>query len=362
MGVVIGSIARSTPEPSSDRSSPSTFSLTPASATSAAPTTAAPPVMVARPRTDPRDFHAGMSLVIYGNTSDLGRKAGPLLDRLADLRVNSLSVTFPLYQRSWTASAVEADPATTPSPENLESLVRSAHQRRFTVMLRPIIDEQALIGDGQWRGSIRPANVSAWFESYTRLALLYATFAQREAVEIFCVATELVSLEQQEQEWISLIAQVRSVFHGQVTYCANWDSFARAPFWNAVDFVGIDGFFPLSAPASATTEQLAVAWQPWVRRIEEFKRIVDKPIVLTEQGVTSQEGSHRQPWLWDQKTPIDVETQSRYYRATCDAMAKLVSGLYWWAVDLELPNTGTVDGGYSPLGKPAESEVRRCFS
>ena len=339
-------------------------SASPSTGPQASPTHAepsSPAISVMKPRGRSADFQAGMTLVVYANSPDLGPGAAPLLDRLADLGVNSLSVAFPFYQRSWTSSTVEASTDTTPSPQNLAGLMRAARQRHFTLMLRPLIDEQSLIADGQWRGSLRPSSVRGWFESYAGMVLPYAALAQQERVEILCVGTELVSLEQHTQEWMDLIAKVRAVFDGLLTYCANWDSFARPTFWDALDFVGVDGFFPLNAPAQASVEEMLAAWRPWAQRLEQFQRSVGKPIVLTEQGVTSQRGSHRQPWLWDQGTPIDLEGQGRYYRATCEALRGVVSGMYWWAVELGVPNGPAIDAGYSPLAKPAESEIRRCF-
>jgi glycosyl hydrolase family 113 len=324
------------------------------------PTT--PPVSVLKPRANATDFQAGVTLVIYGDGAGFGSQAAPLLDRLAVVGANSLSIAFPFYQRSSTASTVEDLAGATPSPDHLAGLIRAARERHFTVMLRPLIDEQSLIAEGQWRGSLRPASVRQWFESYGSHLLPYAGLAQQEGVESICIGTELVSLEQEKQEWMNLIAKVRSVFRGQLTYCANWDSFSRASFWEGLDFVGIDGFFPLNAPSEASVDEMAAAWQPWARRLEQFQLSVGKPIVMTELGVTSQRGSHRQPWLWDQGTPVDLEGQGRYYRATCDALHGILGGMYWWAVDLVLPIGLVVDGGYSPLAKPAESEIQRCFA
>jgi hypothetical protein len=357
-GVVIASVGlqnRDSALPSASPSSARTAS--PAPTPEPTPT----PIVVLKPRATQSDFQAGATLVLYGDNGELGSQAAPLLDRLAALGTNSLSIAFPFYQQSWTSSTVEDLAGATPSPVNLARLIRAARDRNFTVMLRPLIDEQSLIAEGQWRGSLRPASIRQWFESYASRLMPYVEVAQQEGAEIVCIGTELVSLEQEKQQWMDLIAKVRSNFRGELTYCANWDSFTRATFWEGLDFVGIDGFFPLNAPTQASVDEMIAAWQPWVRRIQQFQLSIGKPIVMTEVGVTAQRGSHRQPWLWNQGTPTDLDGQARYYRATCDALRSVVSGMYWWAVDLALPSPAAVDVGYNPLAKPAEAELQKCF-
>ena len=47
------------------------------------------PSPVSRPRVTPTDFHAGMTMVVYGNDSQLDAKATAVLDRLVGLGVNT---------------------------------------------------------------------------------------------------------------------------------------------------------------------------------------------------------------------------------------------------------------------------------
>ena len=74
--------------------------------------------------------------------------------------------------------------------------------------------------------------------------------------------------DQYTLEWRQLIHDVRQVYDGPVTYAAHWDKeFSRIAFWDALDVIGINAYFPLDAPENATLQQLVAAWQPNRRRI-----------------------------------------------------------------------------------------------
>lgn len=324
--------------------------------------TPVPVVRVTDPRLGPQDFQKGIAVVIYGNDREFETKTEKLLDHLASLGINSISLVFPFFQDNWTSSKVWVDEELTPSEERLRLFIRESQRRGFTVMLRPILDEASLIPDGEWRGSIKPQDKDAWFESYTNLILGYAKLAEEEKVEILNIGTELTSLEDETNKWLNLLKAVRAVYPGQVTYSSNWGISYNVGFWDKLDFISVDAFFKLDVPEQTTVEELVAAWQPWIKQMEAARAPFNKPIVFTELGTRSQRGSQRRPWLWDQGTPIDLETQRIYYAAACQASLKLVNGIYWWFTGLNLPPEPTQDPGFNPLGKPAAEEIKECFS
>ena len=84
----------------------------------------------------------------------------------------------------------------------------------------------------------------AWFgANVLRIPLLYAFLAAWAKAEIFCVGVELDRTAigpRRERAWRELIAAVRVLYPGAVTYAANWDRAGEIPFWDALDFVGVD--------------------------------------------------------------------------------------------------------------------------
>lgn len=318
---------------------------------------------VAAPRSNPRDFQAGVAVLLYGNDDDFEKKTKKLLDRLALINVNSVNLAFPIFQDNWNSSSLQLDEKLTPTDENIRYFIREAHKRKFTVMIRPTIDELSLIPDNKWRGAIQPEDRDSWFKSYSEIILRYTRICEQEGAEIISIGTELSSLEKETVHWRSLIEEIREIYRGQLTYSVNWHNAfdSDIEFWNDLDFISISAFFPLDAPLGATIEKLSLAWEPWINKTKDLKESYGKPVVFTEVGTISQAGSYRSPWRWEHDTPEDLETQNIYYRATCRASKGTVGGLYWWCVDINSLEPKD-SNGFNPLGKPAERAIAECFA
>jgi hypothetical protein len=311
---------------------------------------------------NPSAFQAGVIVYADGNDPSLLISSVHLLDHLASLKVNAAALAFPLYQTSWTSTDVHADAVKTPSPVFIQDFIQAAHQRGLAVLLRPLIDDTPLMASGHWRGQLRPTNVDAWFASYRSTVLTYARVAQAQRAEVIDVGTELNSLQGYTAQWTAMIAAIRQVFSGQLTYSDNWDV-AYPAFASSLDFVSVDAFYPLSAPFGATVNQLVAAWQRWTAKLSQLHSSAGKPVVLTELGTTSEAGSFQTPFNWQHGTGLSLEAQRRYYAASCAALKPMVGGMYWWVyyADYFDKIVGTTDPGYSPQGKPAEQEIASCY-
>ena len=335
-------------------------SLTPTAAATPSATTASAPA-TPRPTPTPFPFEAGVNVLIYGNDPAFDSKASAQLDHLASLHVNSVSLVFPIYTTSWTASTVYADPTWTLSSANIATFIKDAHQRHMRVMLRPLMDEASLHPAGKWRGQIAPASVSSWFSSYDNLMLGYARLAQAQHAEAIDIGTEFDSMQGYSSQWINLVSSLRNVYSGQLTYSANWAIWYPSFGWT-LDFISVDAFFPLNAPVNATQAQLVAAWSPWIARVDGFSASFGKHVVFTELGTTSEVGSFQQPWLWSHSSGLSLEAQRLYYAASCQALKGRISGMYWWEYLLDPTATPTADPNYDPEGKPADIEIGRCYA
>jgi hypothetical protein len=316
---------------------------------------------VLNPRERAADFQAGVMVLIYGNDPSFDVKVRQELNRLATLGANSVGLVFPIYQTTAQSADVHADPTKTPSPDRIALFIRQAHERGFTVLLRPLLDEHSLALDGQWRGTIQPKSVDGWFQAYQALILDYARLAQREHVDAFGVGSELNSLEAESERWLRLISQVRQIYSGLVTYSSTSGNGYPAGFASALDFLGIDAYYPMGVQAGTTVQDLELAWRPWTAVIEQIKAASGKPVAITEIGTPSRAGSYLTPWTLQPGAPLDLEAQSRYYQASCDVLAGVVPALYWWYATLDPSLTPLRDTGYNPTGKPAEREITKCF-
>ncbi|HWB33840.1 MAG TPA: hypothetical protein VG753_00750 [Candidatus Paceibacterota bacterium] len=311
-------------------------------------------------------FQAGINVLLYrldyATTNDLDSKLGSFLDRMQSDHINAISLSFLIYTEGVKSNRLLTGDKT-PSDEDLELFIRRARERGLSVMLRPILDEQSLVAEeaDEWRGSIEPSNVSAWFESYGDLLFHYADIAQVAGANSLDIATELNSMEQYPTRWRALVAMVRKRFSGMLTYSSNQGISVTMP-WNVLDFVSVDAFFELDTGDTATTKDMAAAWKKWVGPIASRSKILGKPLMLTEIGSTSQVGAHRRSWVWDHKSAVDLEDQRRYYESACLAWKPNVSGIYWWVATLSMPADPTHDIDFTPFGKPAEKEISSCYN
>lgn len=307
-------------------------------------------------------FQAGV-MVLTDYTADnqaLRARARAMFHRLRGLGVNSVGLTFLLYQDGWTASSVRAAPNQTPSDQNLSALIEEAHGQGLQVMLRPILSETNLLP--HWRGDIQPADELAWMDSYASLLRHYAGLAGAERVESIDIGTELVSLEPYTQQWTQLASSLRAAFHGKLTYSLNWSGAHAVGFASALDYLGVDAYFPLNAPDNAGVATLEQAWKAWLPQLSGLAHATGRPLLITELGTTSQVGSYRKPYDPGHLSSLSLETQANYYEASCNALADLSAGIYWWELDLESQNTTTDPAGYNFQGKPAESQMKTCFA
>lgn len=311
------------------------------------------------------EFHKGVAVLIgFGNDhEDFEVRTDALLARLSKLGVTHVNLSFPIFQESWTATKVFAHPTLTPSDDHLVWFIKRAKAAGFAVMLRPGLD-RATPGNDGWKATMKPANTSKWFASYTEAMVGYAKLAATAGASSFCIGAELTSLEGKTTEWQSLIKAVKAVYPGHLTYSFDWGSPYKIGFADKLDFLAVDAYFPLKVNDDASVNDMEKAWDPWIAKLVSALAPYRKPVVITEVGIRSVRGAQRKPGEWEQKeqeTPA-LELQRRYYRATCTSLSPVASGIYWWAMDLENPpEEPERDLRFNPTAKPAEAEIAICF-
>lgn len=314
-------------------------------------------------------FHAGMAVLLlpehYDTEEELVWKTDELLDRLERIGVSSVNLTWLIYTDGLTGTRVYHGPRS-PSLSAIRTMAERALDRGFVVGFRPIIDEQNINvrNDGkEWRGTLRPSNLDLWFANYRELLVQYAVLGQQLGVDYFVIGTELNSLERRTTHWEEVIRDVRGVFTGELTYARNHNHYEHRFPWQLLDFMGVDAFYQLGGPRDVSVDELVRLWEPHVAEALAFAAEHELPLVLTELGTTSQEGSHRTPWVWNHRTPLSLEAQRRFYEASCRAWHGHVNGMYWWyahANPWEVVDPSQ-DYSFVPLGKPAEAEISACF-
>ena len=296
----------------------------------------------------------GVALGLFA--SDPGYDYGAMLTEIRDRGATDVLLVINWTQRDVTSHVIAATPGHTPTTATVEATIVQARQLGLRVGLMPVVLPQERAA-GQWRGRLAPAaGADAWFDSYRGHLLPLAELAERHTVERLIVGSELCSLERHEAQWRSLIAAVRGRFRGRVSYSANWDHFADVPFWDAVDEIGVTGYFALDP------EDPRGSWEAPLRALRALKARVGRPLLLTEVGYAPHRDAARRPWDegLDEDGPPALEVQAELYSAFCDAFAAegLLDGFYFWNW---FGYGGPRDRTYTPRGKPAAARMERCL-
>jgi|Deesub1362B_J571_1020462.scaffolds.fasta_scaffold00303_3 hypothetical protein len=290
-------------------------------------------------------------------------------ESLADLKAIGaewIAIVVTCYQESLDSPVIRClEETRTPALDEVRELIRAAKSLRFKVLLKPHLD----IDDGTWRRFIDfGADEEAWkdwFVAYGAFLLRYAVLAQEEKVEMFCIGVELGGTVKRAREWRKVIRAVRATYSGPLIYAASWDGeIWDVPFWQELDYIGIDAYYPLSGKFAPTLEELVAAWKGPLRSIECLARRVEKPVIFTEIGYRSLDGALREPWNWPSPGEPDPEEQALGYRAFFEAVwgkYPWFAGAFFWHWEVDPAAGGPGDTGYTPQHKPAEEILRVYF-
>lgn len=200
-------------------------------------------------------------------------------------------------------------------PEGVRTCISLAKQNGMKVMLKPHI----WLGRGSFTGDLDFKTDAEWLEferSYAQYLLHYAQLAQESKAEVFCIATEMQNMvEKRPAFWNELIDSIRVIYKGQLTYAENWDSYEDVPFWDRLDFVGVDAYFPLSKERDPDLNSLLKGWKKHKNQLKSLSFELQKPILFTEFGYRSCDFATDQPWETDYSKPTNEALQERAYEA-----------------------------------------------
>ncbi|WP_416972364.1 glycoside hydrolase family 113 [Streptomyces sp. 4F14] len=282
---------------------------------------------------------------------------------LIGLGANSVSISFPFFTASPTSDTLSAE-AKTPSPERLRTVLHVFEKAGFRTTLRPVMDERALTPTDDWRGSIAPASDSAWFRSYGTFLAPYLAVAQAEQADTFVIATELNSMEG-KPGWEKAVTAAEKIFKGEISYDANWDNYVSGRIAMPVNHLGVDAYFPVEVPDTASVKTLVDGWNTWLDK----KSTGPLPkITVAEAGIGAMKGAYHAPGDFYARRAVDPDVQATWYTAVCQVVQeRRMSGVYWWSIHFDDdPNTPPDDEHASRLdfaGRPlTERAVKTCFS
>lgn len=222
-------------------------------------------------------------------------------------------------------------------------------------------------GSFSWRGAIDFGDDrDAWqrfFEGYETFIVDQARFAQQAGVPLFAVGVEYERTTRFEREWRRIIAAVRQVYRGRITYAANWDSLERVPFWDAVDLIGVHAYFPLADEGTVDRRSLWEGWDAPLRQLEILSVAYgNKPVLFAEIGYARSPRAASQPWLpADQGAPEVVELRRQLIDVALERIGAtaFAAGMFWWKW---IPGDDLRDRDFSMKDPEARAALRRHWA
>ena len=242
-------------------------------------------------------------------------------------------------------------------PEGIRVCAGHAREQGFRIMIKP----QVWI-HGDYPGGFdleTEAEWKIWERDYERYILTLAEVAEEVEAEMFCIGTEYkYATRKRDEFWRSLISKVRKVYHGKLTYAANWDNFDRVEFWGELDYIGIDAYFPLVEAKTPSITALEKAWKGPEKQLYELHKKYNKPVIFTEFGYKSTDQAAWKQWLLESRSSseqINLKAQVNAYHALFKVFWTkpwFRGGFLWKCYIDSKQHGGKRNSDYTPEGKP----------
>ena len=249
--------------------------------------------------------------------------------------------------------------------ENIEGIIKSiqlAHQQNMSVMLKPHL----WMGRGGYTGTFTLSGErewQIWEDSYKKYILHFAHVADSMKVELFCIGTELgASIKARPQYWNKLIDTLKQIYNGKLTYAGNWDDYKLFPFWDKLDYIGVDAYFPISTEKTPSVNSIQKGWEIHTSELEKISKKNNLPILFTEYGYRNVDYAGKEPW-----TENDGDQNNDAQSNTLEGLYKSFAGKKWfaggylwkWYVGNYRHRNDKID--FTPQNKPAEKVIEKWY-
>ena len=249
--------------------------------------------------------------------------------------------------------------------DGVRNYIRELHAQDIAVMIKP----QIWIGHGTYTGKILMESEEDWLkleDNYRKYILAFAELANEEKAEILCIGTELKFFVQDRPNyWRELITELRKMYSGKLTYAGNWDDFDDVTFWEELDYIGVDAYFPISKKEKASLNELVNGWNPHKAKMDTVSEKFGRPILFTEYGYRSISGCAIKPWDYSEAGSQDEKAQECALKAFYQVFWKdenYIGGFLWKWYPNHSKAGGPKNKMFTVQNKRAENTVREAYS
>ncbi|MCR5154798.1 MAG: glycosyl hydrolase family 53 [Lachnospiraceae bacterium] len=291
-------------------------------------------------------------------------------EALMETGINWVCLAFSVRQKSYSSTEIYFDYRRSVSDLDIISTVEHFRKNNIKVCLKPMIDTD----DGVWRARIDFPDETmfnedkywkTWFEYYTAYILHYAEIAEYTGCEMLCLGCEMLGTERKETYWRELIAKVRKVYSGKLTYNTNHGHEDEAKWYDAIDYVGTSAYYRVAKEGGASVEEMKAEWEKVANNLEETCKRLNKKIIFMEIGCRSARGCAAMPWDFMHKEfPHDEEEQANFYESCLKTFSDKpwFEGIFWWdwsPVIYESKEIAANDNDFNIHLKKAEEVLKR---
>lgn len=232
--------------------------------------------------------------------------------------------------------------------------MEDARKIGLKVFLKPHIWARDFGRAGKWHGDIAMTTEADWdafFADYTAFMVACAKVAEEVKAEMFCVGVEYVGTSQQTARWRKVIAEVRKVYSGRLTYSAAFTEWKQIEFWDDLDVISVAAYFPLTDKDLASEAELRAGWRRVYEELNGLSRKTGKNILFSELGYTSAAKAGREPWSYEVQDPNEPY-QALLFKVAIEEARKqpFMEGVFLWKwFSTEIPAEPNARFGREPF-------------
>ena len=136
-------------------------------------------------------------------------------------------------------------------------------------------------------------------------------------------------------------------------------------FWDQLDYIGVDAYFPVSDSKTPTIEECLKGWAKHKETLKTFSEKYNKPILFTEFGYRSIDYSGKAPWTVDRvESKVNLDAQVNTTKALFKTFWNedwFAGGFVWkWFINHDKVG-GLENNRFTPQNKPAETVIKEHY-
>lgn len=276
-------------------------------------------------------FQKGMSFTTWRTGSFNTTETRQALDAMKAAGVEWVNINHWWWQDYLNSTEIKPD-HWSDSYENMTACFEYARSIGLHVLYKPMLN---LLKVYDWRSYIHYS--PEWMGNYTAWMVEHAKAAEAGGVEILSIGCEMGNMQVHSADVRAMIARIREVYTGQLTYSANHDSYMHVDWWDAVDMIGISMYTPMAVSWDPGVDELRTAWDGLHGSLQALAARWRRPVVFTEIGIQARDGSAMIPNDNQISDRQDTAEMRDYYVSLFTSRiwrAPWFKGAHWWIWDL----------------------------